>query len=380
MRARVVSEGEWLEYQWPYLMSFLGGEERVEQLAYETRAFVRKRKIGSPSDVLRLLLLWAVGEHSLWETAALAEAAEIAEVSDVALLKRFSKCREWLLMLLGSVLGERRRFEALDGRLRLIDATMVAAMGKERRADHRLHVSYNAKTGRIDHIELTGVKAGEDLTRFEFEASDVVIADRGYSRQRGLSKVADAGARFIVRIGWQNLPLEHEDGTPFDVLSALRSIGEAAPAEFRVCLRGDSKRRPYRLVAIRKSEPAAQESRRKLLTSGRKDGRNLDPRSLEVAGFVFVLTNLEASITSAQVLDLYALRWQVEMRFKSLKSVIDLDYLPVKGFELAEIYLAAKLLVALLIEQLVFDYEAFPPWGYPLIDPSSSLATDAASS
>ena len=207
----------------------------------------------------------------------------------------------------------------------------------------------------------------------------MVLADRGYSRQRGISKVADAGARFIVRIGWQNLPLECGDGTPFDLLSALRSIGEAAPAEFRVYLRGDAKRRPCRLVAIRKSEPAAAESRKKLLMSGRKDGRNLDPRSLEVAGFVFVLTNLEASITSGQVLDLYALRWQVEMRFKSLKSVIDLEYLPVKSFELAQTYLAAKLLMALLIEQLVFEYESFPPWGYPLVVDHSPLAADATS-
>jgi IS4 transposase len=182
-----------------------------------------------------------------------------------------------------------------------------------------------------------------------------------------MSKVAASGARFIVRICWQNLPLEGRDGTPFDILSALRSLDEAVPGEFAVCLRGDPERRPYRLVAIRKSEPAAQESRRKLLISSRKDQRNLDPRSLEVAGYVFVLTNLEQSLTPGQILDLYALRWQVEIRFKSLKSVIALDHLPVRNFELAQTYLAARLLIAVLIEELVFRYESFPPWGYPLV-------------
>ena len=156
--SRRVEEWEWLEYQWAYLLSLLGGEERVESLAYETGAFVRKRKITRPADLLRLLLVWAAGEHSLCETAMLAAAGEVAKVSDVALLKRFGKCREWLMTLLAQVLAHRRRFELPGGRLRLIDATMVAAMGKARRADHRLHVSYNAKAGRIDHIELTGVK------------------------------------------------------------------------------------------------------------------------------------------------------------------------------------------------------------------------------
>jgi hypothetical protein len=370
-----VDEREWLEYQWDYLMTFLGGEQRVTELAYATGAFVRKRKISSPADLLRLLLLWSAGEHSLCETAVLAAASDLADVSDVALLKRFAKSREWVMALLGQVLIARKQQDAGAGRLRLIDATVVAAMGPRRRNDHRIHLSYDAASGRIDHIEMTSMKQGEDLSRFAFESDDVVIADRGYGRRGGMSKVAASGARFIVRICWQNLPLERQDGTSFDILAALRSLDEAAPGEFDVCLRDDPDRRLYRLVAIRKSEPAAEESRRKLLISSRKEQRNLDPRSLEVAGYVFVLTNLDRTITARQVLDLYALRWQVEIRFKSLKSVISLDHLPVRNFELAQTYLAARLLVAVLIEELVFRYESFSPWGYPLLA-ASQLAAD----
>jgi hypothetical protein len=361
-----VGERESLAYQWPYLMTLLGGEEQISRMAYETGAFSRKRKIASPSDLLRLLLLWSAGEHSLWETAALAAAGELADVSDVALLKRFTKCRAWVLSMLTEVVGQARRHTDLSGRLRLIDATIVASAGKARHNDHRIHVGYNASSGLIDHIELSSIKGGEDLTRFDFEASDVVIADRGYGRERGIRKVVDAGARFIVRISWQNLPLVSEDGTQFDILEALRAIEEAQPAEYRVRLRGDPTGPVYRFVAVRKSEPAAAESRRKLQISGRKDRRILDLRTLEVAGYIFVLTNLEPSVTAEQVLELYRLRWQVEICFKSLKSIIELDHLPVRNFELAQTYLAAKLLVAVLIEQLVFRYDSFSPWGYPL--------------
>jgi len=373
-----VDEREWLEYQWDYLMTLLGGRERVTELAYVTGAFVRKRKIESPADLLRLLLLWSAGEHSLCETAALAAEGGLADVSDVALLKRFARSREWVMALLAQLLIERKKHDAVGGRLRLIDATIVAAMGPQRHNDHRLHLSYNAASGRIDHIEMTSMKQGEDLSRFTFEPGEVIIADRGYGRRGGISKVASAGARFIVRIGWQNLPLNRQDGTPFDILSALRSLDEAEPGEFEVYLRDDPECRLYRFVAIRKSEPAAEESRRKLLTSSRKDRRNLDPRSLEVAGYVFVLTNLDPTVTPRQILDLYALRWQVEMRFKSLKSVISLDRLPVRNFDLAQTYLAARLLVAVLIEELVFRYQSFSPWGYPLVT-TSQLAADQAS-
>src|SRR5690349_415924 len=100
-----VKEREWIQFQWPYLMAFLGGEKRVSELAYATGAFIRRREVRSPEEMLQLLLTWAVAERSLQETAALAAEAGIADVSDVALLKRFMRAGDWLGALLSEVLG-----------------------------------------------------------------------------------------------------------------------------------------------------------------------------------------------------------------------------------------------------------------------------------
>ncbi|HEY6138885.1 MAG TPA: hypothetical protein VI670_14080 [Thermoanaerobaculia bacterium] len=48
---RRVEVREWGEFQWPCLIAFLGGEARLTELARETGAFERARKIGSPSDL-----------------------------------------------------------------------------------------------------------------------------------------------------------------------------------------------------------------------------------------------------------------------------------------------------------------------------------------
>lgn len=56
---------EWIEFQWPYFLTFLGGEARVNELAEATGAFARARKISSPEVLLRLILMWAVAERSL---------------------------------------------------------------------------------------------------------------------------------------------------------------------------------------------------------------------------------------------------------------------------------------------------------------------------
>src|SRR5258708_18394565 len=158
---------EWIELQWPYLMDFLGGRARVAGLAYETGAFTRARKIESPEVLLRLILMWAVGERSLMETAALAAEAGLAEVSDAALVKRIAKAADWIGALLGELLVDRAMSFGSSVRVRLLDATSINRAGKSG-IDHRVHLGMDLGSNRTDSVELTIVKDGEKLERFAF--------------------------------------------------------------------------------------------------------------------------------------------------------------------------------------------------------------------
>jgi hypothetical protein len=106
-------------------------------------------------------------------------------------------------------------------RIRLIDASTIRRRGG-RGTDARLHLSLNLKTHRIDEVELTDAQAGETLDRFTFKPGDVVLADRGYAHRGALSSVVKAGAFFVVRLPWSNVPLETHRSV------ALRSLGEAS--------------------------------------------------------------------------------------------------------------------------------------------------------
>jgi hypothetical protein len=239
----------------------------------------------------------------------------------------------------------------------------------------------NVKLGQIDHVEITDAKGGETLNRFEFAPGDLVVGDRGYAHRSGLEAVSRAGAHFIVRTNWQNLPLERPDGTPFDILAALRSIGEAVSGDFNVRFRGPGGRTPIaaRLVATRRSEPAAAQTRKEATAESKKKGRVVDARTLESAGYFYVLTNVSSEQLSAdQVLELYRFRWQIEMNFKDLKSVLDLNNIPAKDPALARTWLYAKLLGAFLIDDLTSRYVSFSPWGYKL-QPPSGLSLETSS-
>jgi IS4 transposase len=79
------------------------------------------------------------------------------------------------------------------------------------------------------------------------------------------------------------------------------------------------------------------------------------------AGFLMVLTSLPADVGIDEVLAAYRVRWQVELAFKRLKSLLGLDRLPAKSRALARSWLLAHLILALLIDDLTQEVLDSPP-------------------
>jgi len=374
-----MQNAELVEFQWPYLASLIGSPEEIARSAVASGALIRRREIRSADTLLRLAITYGFCGFSLRQTAAYAQTIGFASISDVALLKRFRRCGPWLGELLAQKIAERAGRHELPAnrlRLRLIDATTVARPGSTG-IDWRLHMSLDVSRGQVDHIELTDAKGAETLTRFAFASSDLVIADRGYAKAKDLDHVSRASAFFIVRTSRHSMKLEYRDGRPFDYVEGLNQLPEAAAGEFALQVRVSAHHAlPCRLIGIRKSEPAAERTRSKILAEGRKKHRITDPRTLESAGFMAVLTNLPADqATPEQILDLYRFRWQIEMNFKDLKSVLELDALPAKDPALARTYIYAKLLGTFLIDDLTSRYLSFSPWGYEIQPAAVGVAT-----
>ena len=238
-------------------------------------------------------------------------------------------------------------------------------------SDWRVHLSLDLATSTIDHVELTDAKGGETLNRFSLRNGDIVIADRGYAHLSGLSPIATGHGDFLVRIPWASMPLEHHDGKPVDLFGFLRGLPEGEAGEIDVRIRSNTKRNlpavPVRLIAVRKSEAAAADTRIKITKAASKKRKTADPRSLEAAAYTIVITSIPSEALSAeQVLDLYRFRWQVEIAFKRLKGLLDLDELPAKDASLTRTFIYTKLLAALLLDDFTQAYVSFSPWGFNL--------------
>ena len=357
-----------MQEDWDVLSTFFPADWR--DLAVESGALKGLRKDKSADGLLRVLLMHLGCGHSLRETVARARQAGLADLSDVALMKRLRKSRDWLHALCVALFEERGvALSAAGGfEVRVVDATLVKEPGRTGSL-WRLHYSVRLPSLVCDHFRITpfaGAGTGESFTQFPVRRGDLVLGDRGYSSARGIAHVAAAGGRVAVRVNTGSLRFTAgPDGGPFDLLGAVSSLDRAGAARaWPVATAGDAPVRG-RLCAVRKSDTAIRLAQKKLRGKASKLGKELRPETLEFAKYVVVFTTFPAAdFTPAAVLDCYRVRWQVELVFKRFKSITRLGHLPKHDAQSAQAWLYGKLFTALLVEKLVRHARAVSPWGY----------------
>ena len=330
-------------------------------------ALTRRREVGSASDLLRLCFAYGPCDMSLRQVAAWAGAIGLGQMSDVAVLKRLRAASDWLEHVVAGWFIDRGLTANVPGcRVRIIDATTVSRPGSTG-IDWRLHLSFDLQQHRVMDVELTDKYEGETLKRHRVSPDEIILVDRGYAHRQGIGSVLERGAHVVVRAHWNNLPLHTATGKRVDVVSLLETLGPNEVADWRVYLNDGKRQYPMRLVAIKKTEAATEKAKKRTCKEARKKGYRADARSLVAAGYIYVLSDLPAEqLPAVQVLELYRLRWQIELVFKRLKSVLKLNRLRAKDERLARTYLLSKILGALVVEELSGAALSFFPWGFRL--------------
>lgn len=292
-------------------------------------------------------------------------------MSDVALLKRLRGCPDWLGSLAGGLLARRVDLAPVAGvspvaglKLRVVDGSVIGAPGRGRNV--RLQAVYDVETQRFTQLDATPVTTAESLERVAAGPGEIVVADRGYPKAGGLHHLVDAGSDYLVRVGRRSLTLRNADGTAFDLAAAFDESDRNGSCDLNVLVidKGRSNRDPLatRLVLIRKPPEAAARARRTALRESQRGRHRNDPVSLRAAEHLMLVTSLSCARASPRQLGaVYRLRWQIELAFKRLKSLLHLDRLPAKDEGLARTWILAHMIVALMIEDLVPEFRAFPP-------------------
>jgi len=335
--------------------------------AKATKAFRRVRYTREPAELLRLLLFHAVNGSGLRETVAQAKAAGLASMSQVGLYKRLQTSGpwlEWIAAHLATVLLDRPR-AAGSRRVRAVDSTTIQGPASKG-TDWRLHYTIELTTLGCDWHELTDSKGAELLERTAVKKGDILLADRNYLRPIGVRAVVQSGGDLVVRLRWTHSRMDDAAGNRFKALTHARRLRVGGVGDWAVSLPvpgHDSIE--GRVVATRLPAPVAAKSERRAAASSKKKGQKVDPRTLEAAHFVLLFTTLPSStMKAADVLELYRCRWQIELVFKRLKQLLKLGQLPHKKPAVARSWIAAKVVIALILERLYRNARSISPWGY----------------
>lgn len=360
---------------WEVLLSFL--PVGWAQKAFELGAMTRKRKIVSAETLLRLLLIHLADGKSLRTTAAYGHEVNLCKISDVSLLHRLRASEGWFKWMSQEIIKGLKGSDPIDTickkfRVRVVDGTIINEPGSTG-SDWRVHYCLELPTLRCDTFSITGTETGEGLQQYSVEQGDLLVADRGYCRRRGICYVLGQGGDVLIRFHSTNLPLFTYKGGPLEPLKNLRTLGAGKYGDWNVWFRSpiDGQLIKGRLCAVRKSRGAIELAQKSLRAKASRQQRELKPETLEHAEYVTLFTTANRfSLKAEDILNLYRGRWQIELVFKRLKSIIGIGNLPKQNPESCIAWLQGKLFVALLVERLHQEAEFISPWGYPIFSPA----------
>lgn len=364
-------DNEKIKDEWDTFINYLPRD--WQEMAYETGALIRKRKIDSPERLLRVLFIHLAEGKSLRTTAAYAKEVGLCDVNDTALFFRLRSADEWFRSMASGLIAEADENLFPDHfskkfNIRLVDSTVITEPGSTG-TDWRIHYRIGLNTLQCDYFHVTDPFIGESLSMYPVEKKDLLIADRGYCKRKGITAVLEKGGNVLVRFHSNNLPLFQKNGKPLDVLSYLEALAEDEKADVDVWFRSPqdgSHLIKGRICAVRKTEEAIAKSIAELKKKASKRGTKLRPETLEYAKYIILFTTVSRRHGKAnELLDLYRNRWQIELVFKRLKSILNVGHLPKTESKSCMAWLHGKLLIALLVERLYREGIFFSQAGKP---------------
>ena len=334
--------------------------EGWEEKAKELGALQRSRQIKTPEELLRLNLLYLTEGKSMAGTSAITNLSGEATMSKVAVFKRIQNSGEWMQWMCKNIY---RRAGLLiekpawleDRNVLLIDGSEDIKGGAERQY-FMLHYSMDLFTLSAREFLITDEKTGERLANFkQLGKGDIVTADRAYGTVPGIAHLKNHGADYVLRLRAGAFRIYDENGQEIELMERFSRLMAWDCGEITGWLDIKGRKEPVRVCAVRKDilntwkgmERLKKESQRK------RSGKPVSALQEEYNKYIIVITSLGKNVSAKQVLELYRMRWQIEIAFKRLKSLFRYNEMPARKEENIKTWFYGKLLLAALCETLV---------------------------
>lgn len=231
-------------------------------------------------------------------------------------------------------------------------------------ASIKLDYSLDYLTGKVEQIVLaagrqsdSGVKNEHEL---ELHRNDLLIRDLGYWNIRQLTEYQQAGIYFLSRLKsdaslskqmpdgeWQGV--EIEDLLPENQEHLCHELGLG------------KKKMPVRVWVERVPDQVREQRLDKLRKLAKSQKWNLSERRVILCGYNLYVTNAsEEQLPESLMRSLYGVHWQIELIFKSWKSVLEIDQVKPMSIFRFECMLYGRLILILINSKLQSEFKSYP--------------------
>ncbi|AFU17021.1 transposase (plasmid) [Bacillus thuringiensis MC28] len=369
--------------------------EFLEELAREMKFVKRKRKF-SGSD-LATICIWIsqrVASDPLVRLCSKLHAVTGTVLSPEGLNKRFNEKSVLFLKHIFSLLLQQKTCEqthissqlfAHFKRIRIMDATMFqvphtlehiypGSGGCAQTAGIKIQLEYDLHSGQFLNFQVGPGKNNDKTFGTEcldtLRPGDLCIRDLGYFSLEDLDQMDQRGTYYISRLKLNtNVYVKNPDPEYFkngsikkqseyiqiNVIQILNQLQPGETIEYQQAYIGDKQQLFSRLVFHRLTAAQLQKRLEKIAEKEKSKHRTYSEKSKLVAGLNVYVTNAPWEwVPMEQVHELYTLRWQIEIVFKTWKSLFDIDHCRTVKQERIECHLYGKLIAIFLCSSTMF--------------------------
>jgi hypothetical protein len=367
----------------------------LQHLAKEVGFVQRKSKY--QAQELIALCVWLsqqVASTPLTQLCSHLEASTGVLMSPEGLNQRFNgSAVQFLQQVLANLLTQRihstqeilHPYSTIFKRIRILDSTTFqlpdkfashyqGSGGSSHTAGVKIQLEYDLLSGKFLHVYVGEGRENDKTfgsTSLQIiQPKDLYIRDVGYFDLHDLKKMNDEGAYYVSRLKLNSRIYRKNDkpeffrngtvkkGTLFIQLDTEELMNQLQPGqtlEISEAYIGLYQKLPARVIIHRLTEAQTEKRLKEQAKKEKKKGITYKDRSKRLSGMNVYITNLSLEeVLTEHIHDLYSLRWQIEILFKTWKFFFQIDKCKEIKRERLECHLYGQLISILLCSSTMF--------------------------
>ena len=277
----------------------------------------RKRKLKTYRVLLHAAKLYLVKHLSLRRLSYEMAAVYGVSLSDTAWKKQLLKFAPVFLCAAQDLLS-RRLDVCAPAPMLAIDATHFSMEGSAEQV-FRVHTSIALPSGTVEQFLLTDQHIAESVKHFRLQPGQCYLADRAYGSAAQMAHMIEHGTHFLFRLTPSKIRLFYDAGCQekIDCRSLLtgETFSRSCFFEYR------HHRYKIQLVGAKLPQEKREAAARRLKRKAQKKQWKVGPQALIFADWVILATSMPQA--DARLCEGYRQRWQIELFFKTAKSLLN---------------------------------------------------------